>query len=175
MRLYELQQMDVEKQLQDVASGINDQSNAPDMPPGAPPMPGSPDQAMQPSPEEDPMDDLKPVESDLLANTKNLPYVTAYSHDDDSPIHPMRLLNMGTTDLKTARDRVRTKISMTTIKNDFGLYDSPDMKFYRDMISFIEKALEFKKREVGSEPTEPKKPKPKAMKPSGAKPGQVKV
>lgn len=153
MRLFELQSKEIEQQLQGISQGISDGSLAPPPPAGAEPMPGPGDNIPPPPPEDaDPLADMDPVEPELLAAVKSHPYVANYNHDEEKPTHPMRLLGLSAKGLEQARTAVTTKMGLTTLSNKVGLYDDPGMKFYIDLMSFIDRVLQHKKQNSHTAP-----------------------
>lgn len=146
MKIYELASgsigPEIDKQLQGIGDGINQKNAQPDgfqqpdpnMPPG---MDEEPD-----TEEEQP----KKVDPYLVAAVKGMPYVNDYKFDDDSKIAPYNLLQRSFGELMKVRGLVRAKINMKTMNDQFGLYDDPVMKFYQDMMAFIEKSMMIKKK-----------------------------
>lgn len=163
MHLYELQGgafgPQVDKQLQGVASGINQTNNQPQAPMQAPP------QADLKSEEDS---DPKKVDSYLLAAVKSMPYVTEYDFNEDNNIAPYNLLQRDIGDLSKIRNLIRAKMSIKTMSDQVGLYDSPDMTFFVNMLNFIERVIELKKKMDQGSPRDtarqekPKNPAPKS-------------
>lgn len=161
MRLYELQRAslenDLDQQLKGVAGGIDDAQNQPEMPEGGLP------QGEEPNDEPD----VKPVDASMFAAFKSLPYVTKWKFDDENKTHPMRIMTMGLDELSNLQNMVRAKMQLATTQGNPGSYDSPDMEYYQDLLSFVEKVLAYRKqhdeRDIPSQsaPDVQKQPTPK--------------
>lgn len=154
MRLYEFQaaglEQDLEGQLKNVSDGIDADQNQPD-----------PAGGMEP-PSDEP--DVKPIDSGLMASTKGLPYATEYSFEDDSKLNPVVIMGMAVGELQNLRNLVRTKINMKTVSDEYGLYDNPEMKFYQDLLTFVERTMSYRKQHDQSGDSEsPAPPKVQAQ------------
>lgn len=63
-------------------------------------------------------------------------------------VTPDKILQMELPDLNNLRTMVRSKISMNSLKDQIGLWDRPDMNYYRDFISFLDKVISARKQAV---------------------------
>lgn len=144
MKIYELASgsigPEVDKQLQAVGDSVRQQNNQPQAPmqAAADPMGGMDDAEQDDTP--------KKVDPYLVAAVKGMPYVNDYQFDDEDKIAPYNLLQRSYDELMKVRNLVRAKINMKTMNDQFGLYDDPTMKFYQDLISFVEKTMGIKKK-----------------------------
>jgi hypothetical protein len=143
MRIYEIQAgklgPEIDQQLQGVGNGINQQNNQPQQPETPP---AQPDMKQDDSEEEQP----KKVDPYLVAAIKGMPYVNEYDFDESNKIAPYNLLQRSYGELIKIRNLIRAKINMKTMSDQYGLYDDPSMKFFQDMISFIEQVMTIKKK-----------------------------
>ena len=83
----------------------------------------------------------KKVDTAVIASVKNMPYVKNYRHEESSKVHPYRILQMPVDELNQLRTMVRNKINMDAFADQVGVYDSPDARFYQDLLSYVDKAL----------------------------------
>lgn len=83
----------------------------------------------------------KEIDSVLVATAKNHPYSKNYQHDENSKIHPFQLLGKSLDELYELRTMVINKERMEKFNTEFGSYESPNVQFYNDLISFIEKII----------------------------------
>lgn len=83
----------------------------------------------------------KKVDTSVIATVKNMSYVKDYRHQENSKIHPFRILQMPVDELNQLRTIVRNKINMDAFTDEVGIYDSPDSRFYQDLLSYVDKAL----------------------------------
>lgn len=134
------------------------QTNQPEMPPGA----GVPGDDVQ--------DELftKKVDSAVLAAIKGHDYTSEWDLDEKHPLHPYRILTMPMDELQQLRTAGRNKASQKTLGGELGTYDDDELKFWQDLVSFVDKVIETKKS-TEKEYTEQKQGKTakfKQMKPS---------
>ena len=104
--------------------------------------------SMPPSPlggDDTDVEDVKKVDSFVVASTKTLPYVTDYRHSDTSKINPFKIAQMDLDELYQLRNLVRNTINQNTFSNQFGAYSDPGMRFYQDMLTYVEKVIEAKR------------------------------
>lgn len=181
MRLYELQASSIDNDLRNTAKDITQGDT------GSGPMQNNQGQ-QQNVPDDFGMGDedgdeidvekTKQVDNYIVSSTKNMDYVTKYNHKENSKIHPFKLAQMPLDELNQVRGLVKNKISINTFSDNFGLYDDPSMKFYQDMISFVEKLTDLKKLAVKqNKERRGEGPKTKVQKqdgPKNDKPRQVK-
>jgi hypothetical protein len=129
----------VQNSLQDVAQSVNDQNAQPDLPAGA----EQTDPALSD-------DNVKPIDSALLSQIKNLPFASKYKFSNNAPLAPLKIAAMSVADLGNLRNMVRYKIQMATIQeNKISLDednsgDDTDMQFYIDLLKFINTVTKFK-------------------------------
>ena len=83
----------------------------------------------------------KKVDTAVIAAVKNMSYVKDYRHQESSKVHPFQILQMPIDELNQLRTIVRNKISMDAFTDEVGIYDSPDARFYQDLLSYGDKAL----------------------------------
>lgn len=197
MYLYELQASTIDKELEDTARtiGKGGQPSDPNAPQGAPeastgPMtdpndplggeePNMPDPGMldDPSADEIEIAKTKKIDSYVVASIKGHPYISDYRHRSNSKISPDKIIQMDMDQLVQLRNLVRNKISLNSINDQFGLYDDPGMKFYQDMISFVEKIIDGKKLATKNLPNKSSSGKKVSFKNAdepNTKPGKVK-
>lgn len=84
----------------------------------------------------------KKVDTSVIAAVKNMPYVKNYRHQESSRVHPFQILQMPIDELNQLRNIVRNKINMDSFTDEVGIYDSPDARFYQELLSYVDKALE---------------------------------
>lgn len=164
MKLFELQASDLGRDLdtkiQGIGNGIAQGNNQPETPQGA--IDSDTSQPIEPDEDEEPP---KKVDSYLVASTKNHPFVTDYDWKEDERLNPYKILQMDLAQLNSLRTLVRTKINMKSYTDQVGLYDDPGMKFYQDLMSFVEKVIGFKKKsDVEQQSSLQKDEKPKDQK-----------
>lgn len=148
--------------------GLDDQANPLNQPEGAGP-------GMDDTDEELTQRNLKKVDDFIIAAMKNAPYATEYQHDEASRISPFAILAMNNEQLSNLRLLVRNKINNESLSDRFGLYDDPGMKFYIDLLSYVDKTIQLRKKTHKQvDPKEPGKPKVNKMEPSKQKPGEFK-
>lgn len=183
MFLYEIQASAIDKELDKVAGSIkNPDPNttslkaadiATEQPQGMeePGLPGIEQQAGMNMPDvpvtgastmDEPLEvgKVKRVDPYVVSAVKGTSYVSDYRHREESKIHPFKIIQLPVEELSQLRNLVRNRISMSGFEDQYGLYDRPDMKFYQDLISFVEKVYDLKK-------TETKEKRKKAQKPAG--------
>ena len=85
------------------------------------------------------------VDSALVSATRNHPFNTKWRHTDKSKISPYRILGYQPDDLHRLRTAARNLYQKETMSDRFGAYDSDEVRFYADLISFVERVLEDKK------------------------------
>lgn len=162
MKLYELQQNnlddEIENQLKNVADGMDDQDNQPDVPVHGNMPTGQADENPLSDPSPEPTEDeereenmSKPIDSGLLSAVQNLPYVSRYNHESSQNTHPMNLLTLDVSDMEKVRNRARNEIASKTMTDAYGLYDDPELRFWQDLVSFMERAITAK-RKISGEP-----------------------
>jgi hypothetical protein len=124
----------VDGSLQDIAQNVQDQDAQPDLPSGA-----------EQNPPELDDNNVQPLDSALMGQIQNLPYVSRYKYDEKSPMNPMNIAAMSVADLNGMMNMVRVKIQATTMRDQVGVDDDTDMQFYTDLRKFINTVLKFKK------------------------------
>lgn len=124
----------VDNSLKDIAQSVDDQDAQPE------PMGGSD----QTAPSLD-NQNVKPIDSALLGQIKNLPFATRYQFDDKSPLSPLNIAAMSLSDLTNLKNMVRFKVQQRTMQDRVGLDDDVDMQFYADLLNFINVVMNFKK------------------------------
>lgn len=107
-----------------------------------------PDLAPGEAPTDDELDELmmKSVDSAVISAVKGMPYTDSYRHEETSKIHPYRIMQMTADELNQLRTMARNKLNMETFSGRLGVYDSPDVKFFQDLVSFVDKVIETKKK-----------------------------
>lgn len=83
----------------------------------------------------------KKVDAGVITAVQNMPYVKDYRHQESSRVHPYHILQMPVDELNQLRNMVRNKINMDAFADRVGVYDSPDARFYQDLLSYVDKAL----------------------------------
>lgn len=87
----------------------------------------------------------KKVDTALVSATRNHPFNTKWRHDEKSKIAPYRILSYQPDDLYRLRTASRNLYQKETMSDRFGAYDSDTVRFYGDLISFVERVLDVKK------------------------------
>ncbi len=166
MLLFELESADIDRELENVASSIQNAGSAgqptagggmgPEMgdmgaqgqmpgefPANQPQIPGI--GAEGPTPEDE---DLfkKKVDQALLSSVKGMDYVTSYRHRESSNLHPFRLAQMDVDEVSDAIQKVRGKMAMISMEVETGKYDNPRLKFFENLLAYLERVLDLKKR-----------------------------
>jgi len=129
----------VDSSLKDVAQSVDDQNAQPDMPSGAEAEPPELDQQ-----------NVKPIDSALMSQIKNLPY-TKYPFPENGKLAPLKIAAMSLADLSNLKNMTRYKIQAKSLSGDFGSNDSIDLKFYNDLIDFTNTVMKFKKGNTSSQ------------------------
>ncbi len=88
---------------------------------------------------------MQKVDSILLAAVKGHGYAKSYRHPDNSKIHPYKILGMQMDELNQLRTMARNKANMETFDGELGAYDNPDITFFQDLVSFVDKVIDVKK------------------------------
>ena len=88
---------------------------------------------------------LQKVDEILIAAAKGHTYARGYRHPDNSKIHPYKILSMSMDELSSLRTMARNKFNLESFNGEVGAADNPDIKFFQDLVSFIDKVLEVKK------------------------------
>lgn len=88
---------------------------------------------------------MQKVDQILISATKGHPYSRGYQHQDSSKIHPYKILGMNMDELNQLRTMARNKANIETFNGELGVYDNPDIKFFQDLVSFVDKVIEVKK------------------------------
>ena len=88
---------------------------------------------------------MQKVDSVLVSAAKGHPYARGYNHEDNSKIHPYKILGMQMDELQQLRTMARNKANMETFNGELGAMDNPDIKFFQDLVSFVDKIIEVKK------------------------------
>jgi hypothetical protein len=130
----------VQDNLQDVAAQASDQNAQPE------PVGGTSDQ--QPSLDHS---NVKPIDSALLGQIKNLPFATKYQFDDNAPLNPLNIAAMSLADLMNLKNMVRFKIQQRSMQDRVGQDDDIDMQFYSDLLKFINTVNKFKKSNTSAQ------------------------
>jgi len=121
---------------------MGQQQNQPPLPDGV----GPTDQDLD-------VDRVAKISDAVLAAVSGHPYVTDYNHrDTKKPTHPLQLISAGMEDLSKVRNLAKVKIMNKTIRNEVGMFDSPDAKFYQDLLSFSERVMDAKKQAAKDQP-----------------------
>ena len=87
----------------------------------------------------------KKVDTALVSATRNHPFNTQWRHDEKSKIAPYRILSYQPDELHQLRTAARNLYQRETMSDRFGAYDSDEVRFYGDLISFVERVLDTKK------------------------------
>lgn len=106
----------------------------PDLPPGSEETDAEQDELL-----------MKKVDNILIAKTSSHPYLKNYKHQDNSKIHPYSILGMQMDELNQLRTMARNKANIETFSGDVGVYDNPDVKFFQDLVSYVDKVTDIKK------------------------------
>ena len=88
---------------------------------------------------------MKKVDSVLVSAAKGHPYTRNYNHEDKSKIHPYKILSMQMDDLQSLRTMARNKANIESFNGDLGAMDNPEIKFFQDLVSYVDKLIEVKK------------------------------
>jgi hypothetical protein len=88
---------------------------------------------------------MQKVDSVLVSAAKGHPYTRNYSHDDKSKIHPYKILSMQMDELQSLRTMARNKANIESFNGDIGSMDNPEIKFFQDLVSYVDKLIEVKK------------------------------
>jgi len=88
---------------------------------------------------------MKKVDSVLVSAAKGHSYTRNYAHDDKSKIHPYKILSMQMDELQSLRTMARNKANIESFNGDLGSMDNPDIKFFQDLVSYVDKLIEVKK------------------------------
>lgn len=124
---------------------------------------------------------MKKVDSVLVSAAKGHPYTRNYAHDDKSKIHPYKILSMQMDELQSLRTMARNKANIESFNGDLGSMDNPEIKFFQDLVSYVDKLIEVKKSATkeytddkqGKSAKKPEeRPEPKT-KPGAVKPPKV--
>jgi hypothetical protein len=120
---------------------------------------------------------MKKVDSVLVSTAKGHPYTRNYSHEDKSKIHPYKILSMQMDELQSLRTMARNKANIESFNGDLGSMDNPEIKFFQDLVSYVDKLIEVKKSATkeytdGKQGKNVKKPEERPE--SKTKPGAVK-
>jgi len=105
------------------------------------------DDPMSTEPTDDEQDEMlmQKVDSILLTAVKGHGYSKNYRHPDGSKIHPYKILGMQMDELNQLRTMARNKANIETFDGELGAYDNPDITFFQDLVSFVDKVIEVKK------------------------------
>jgi len=177
MKLYELDQTGIERDLEKTASGIGQTQAArsgemePDLgieggAPGMDDPAGLAGAGQQPLNQPDPQagavpDDMeaeeesKKISEILVSAVQGMAYTDEYDHGDNSKIAPEKILQMNFDELHNLRNLVINKINMIALNNKVGMYDDPGVKWYQDLRDFTDRVLSVKKK--ADRPAEKKK------------------
>jgi len=120
---------------------------------------------------------MQKVDSILVSAAKGHPYARNYKHDDKSKIHPYKILSMQPDELQSLRTMARNKANIESFNGDVGAMDNPDIKFFQDLVSYVDKLIEVKKsatKEYSNGKQGKNVEKPKERPESKTKPGAVK-
>lgn len=121
---------------------MGQQQNMPPIPDGA----GPTDQDID-------ADRVAKVDDAVLSAVSGHPYVTDYNHrDTKKPTHPLQLISADMGDLSRVRNLAKVKIMNKTIRNEVGMFDRPDARFYQDLLSFVERVMQSKKQAAKDHP-----------------------
>jgi len=123
-------------------AGMGQEQNQPPLPNGV----GPTDQDID-------ADRVAKVDDAVIAAASGHPYMTDYNHrDTKKPTHPLQLISAGMEDLRKVRNLAKVKIMNKTIRNEVGMFDRPDAKFYQDLLSFAERVMDAKKQAAKDHP-----------------------
>lgn len=139
MKLFELQNNDIDKELANIAGDVSDPSsgavqNEPDMPGGADEIGAEAEKAEK----------LKDVDSALIAKVQEMPY-TKWNFRHIPNAAPMKIVQMSLDELAQSRNVFRNRMAELMFADRPGLYSDPDMRFVQDGIAFIDAVTDFKK------------------------------
>ena len=120
---------------------------------------------------------MKKVDSILVSAAKGHAYTRNYAHDDKSKIHPYKILSMQMDELQSLRTMARNKANIESFNGDLGSMDNPEISFFQDLVSYVDKLIEVKKSATkeytdGKQGKNVKKPEERPE--SKTKPGAVK-
>lgn len=117
------------------------------MPAAAGPMGMEPDPSMQAGDGLDGAEEIetKKIDSVILSAVSGMDFVDEYDHDN-SKVSPDKILHMDMDELSQLRGAVLNTIKMDQMQDKFGLYASPDMKWYQDLRDFVDKVMTLKKQ-----------------------------
>jgi hypothetical protein len=120
---------------------------------------------------------MKKVDSVLVSAAKGHPYARNYNHEDKSKIHPYKILSMQMDDLQSLRTMARNKANIESFNGDLGAMDNPDIKFFQDLVSYVDKLIEVKKSATKeyTDDKQGKTAKHEKRPESKTKPGKVKT
>lgn len=120
---------------------------------------------------------MKKVDSVLVSAAKGHPYARNYKHDDASKIHPYKMLSMQMDELQSLRTMARNKANIESFNGDIGAMDNPEIKFFQDLVSYVDKLIEVKKSATKeySDGKQGKNAKTEKRPESKTKPGKVKT
>jgi hypothetical protein len=124
----------VDNDLQQASSDINDQNAMPEPMGGAEPQ----------DPELD-NQNIEPLDDVLMAQIRTLPYSTRYEFDDKSPLNPIRIAGMEIADLSNLANMVKVKMQTQILKNPIGNDDNDTLQYCNDLLRFINVVMKFKK------------------------------
>jgi len=88
---------------------------------------------------------MQKVDTILVSAAKGHPYSRNYNHDQSSKIHPYKILSMSMDELNSLRTMARNKANIESFNGDLGAMDNPDIKFFQDLVSYVDKLIEVKK------------------------------
>lgn len=119
---------------------------------------------------------MKKVDSVLVSAAKGHPYARNYKHDEGSKIHPYKILSMQPDELQSLRTMARNKANIESFNGDLGAMDNPDIKFFQDLVSYVDKLIEVKKSATKeyTDGKQGKNAKTEQRPESKTKPGKVK-
>ncbi len=119
---------------------------------------------------------MKKVDTVLVSAAKGHPYARNYNHEDKSKIHPYKILSMQMDELQSLRTMARNKANIESFNGDLGAMDNPEIKFFQDLVSYVDKLIEVKKSATKeyTDDKHGKTAKPEERPESKTKPGKVK-
>ena len=88
---------------------------------------------------------MQKVDQVLVSAAKGHKYSRGYNHEDKSKIHPYKILSMQMDELQSLRTMARNKFNIESFNGDVGAADNPDIQFFQDLISYVDKIIEVKK------------------------------
>lgn len=88
---------------------------------------------------------MQKVDEILIAAAKGHKYTKGYNHQDKSKIHPYKILGMQMDELQSLRTMARNKFNLESFNGEVGAADNPDIQFFQDLVSFVDKVLDVKK------------------------------